>query len=101
MRPLAKEEGDRKGEVLSLSYLCLKGRGEKNEDASLGTGGEKQQAKRRKKNLRLLGGAISAIKVVLEELTREIPNVIAAEVVCIDDGTPSSAISQDPSLTPK
>jgi predicted regulator of Ras-like GTPase activity (Roadblock/LC7/MglB family) len=33
-------------------------------------------------------------------LTREIPDVIAAEVVCIDDGTPLVAASRDASFDP-
>jgi CheY-like chemotaxis protein len=99
MRPLAKEEGDRKGAVLSLSYLLLEGARRKDEDHLSETAGQTAEKEMQEKP-----GAprstISAIKVVLEELTREIPDVIAAEVVCIDDGTPLIATSQDPSFDP-
>jgi CheY-like chemotaxis protein len=99
MRPLTKEEGDRKGAVLSLSYLLLEGARRKDEDHLSETAGQAAEKEMQEKP-----GAprstISAIKVVLEELTREIPNVIAAEVVCIDDGTPLIATSQDPSFDP-
>jgi CheY-like chemotaxis protein len=100
MRPLAKEEGDRKGEVLSLSYLLLEGARRKDEDRLSETAGE-AAGKETQEESEAPRSAISAIKVVLEELTREIPNVIAAEVVCIDDGTPLVAISQDPSFDPE
>jgi CheY-like chemotaxis protein len=99
MRPLTKEEGDRKGAVLSLSYLLLEGARRKDEDHLSETAGQAAEKEMQEKP-----GAprstISAIKVVLEELTREIPDVIAAEVVCIDDGTPLIATSQDSSFDP-
>ena len=100
MRPLAKEEGDRKGAVLSLSYLLLEGARRKDEDHLSETAGQAAEKEMQEKP-----GAprstISAIKVALQELTREIPNVIAAEVVCIDDGTPLVATSQDLSFDPE
>jgi CheY-like chemotaxis protein len=99
MRPLTKEEGDRRGAVLSLSYLLLEGARRKDEDHLLETAGEAAE-KEMQEEPQAPRSTISAIKVVLEELTREIPNVIAAEVVCIDDGTPLIATSQDPSFDP-
>ncbi len=100
MRPLAKAEGDRKGEVLSLSYLLLEGARRKDEDRLSETSGE-AAGKETQEESEAPRRTISAIKVVLEELTREIPNVIAAEVVSIDDGTPLVATSQDPSFDPE
>jgi len=100
MRPLSKEEGDRKGEVISLSYLLLEGARRKDEDRLSETAGE-AAGKETQEESEAPRKTISAIKVVLEELTREIPNVIAAEVVCIDDGTPLVATSQDPSFDPE
>ena len=100
MQPLSKEEGDRKGEVISLSYLLLEGARRKDEDRLSETAGE-AAGKEMQEESKAPRRTISAIKVVLEELTREIPNVIAAEVVCIDDGTPLVAISQDPSFDPE
>jgi len=99
MRPLTKEEGDRRGAVLSLSYLLLEGARRKDEDHLSETAGEAAE-KEMQEEPQAPRSTISAIKVVLEELTREIPNVIAAEVVCIDDGTPLIATSQDPSFDP-
>jgi CheY-like chemotaxis protein len=99
MRPLPKEEGDRRGAVLSLSYLLLEGARRKDEDHLSETAGQAAEKEMQEKP-QAPRSTISAIKVVLEELTREIPNVIAAEVVCIDDGTPLIATSQDPSFDP-
>jgi CheY-like chemotaxis protein len=99
MRPLTKEEGDRREAVLSLSYLLLEGARRKDEDR-LSETAEEAAKKERQKEPDAPRSTISAIKVVLEELTREIPDVIAAEVVCIDDGTPLIATSQDPSFNP-
>jgi len=100
MRPLGKEERDRKGEVISLSYLLLEGARRKDEGRLSETAGE-AAGKETQKESETPRKTISAIKVVLEELTREIPNVIAAEVVCIDDGTPLVATSLDPSFDPE
>jgi CheY-like chemotaxis protein/predicted regulator of Ras-like GTPase activity (Roadblock/LC7/MglB family) len=100
MRPLSKEERDRKGEVVSLSYLLLEGARRKDEGRLSETAGE-AAGKETQKESETPRKTISAIKVVLEELTREIPNVIAAEVVCIDDGTPLVATSLDPSFDPE
>jgi CheY-like chemotaxis protein len=99
MRPLTKEEGDRKEALLSLSYLLLEGARRKDEDHLSETAGEAAE-KETQERPEAPRSTISAIKVVLEELTREIPDVIAAEVVCIDDGTPLIATSQDPSFDP-
>jgi CheY-like chemotaxis protein/predicted regulator of Ras-like GTPase activity (Roadblock/LC7/MglB family) len=100
MRPLSKEERDTKGEVISLSYLLLEGARRKDEGRLSETAGE-AAGKETQKESETPRKTISAIKVVLEELTREIPNVIAAEVVCIDDGTPLVATSLDPSFDPE
>jgi DNA-binding response OmpR family regulator/predicted regulator of Ras-like GTPase activity (Roadblock/LC7/MglB family) len=99
MRPLTKEEGNRKGEVLSLSYLLLEGARRKDEDRLSETARD-TAGKEIQEEPAALRRTISAIKVVLEELMREIPDVIAAEVVCIDDGTPLVATSQDASFDP-
>jgi CheY-like chemotaxis protein len=100
MRPLAKEERDRKEEVLSLSYLLLEGARRKDEDRLSETAGEAagKEAQEVSEDPRK---TLSAIKAVLEEFAREIPNVIAAEVVSIDDGTPLVAISHDPAFEPE
>ena len=94
MRPLTKEEGDRRGAVLSLSYLLLEGARRKDEDHLSETAGEAAE-KEMQEEPQAPRSTISAIKVVLEELTREIPDVIAAEVVSINDGTPIVATSFD------
>jgi CheY-like chemotaxis protein len=99
MRPLTKEEGGSGGEALSLSYLLLEGARRKDEDHLSETAGE-AAGKEREEKSEVPRRTTSAIKIVLEELMREIPNVIAAEVVCIDDGTPLVATSQDPSFDP-
>jgi len=94
MRPLTKEEGERKGEAVSLSYLLLEGARRKDEDHLSETAGE-AAGKEMQEEPVAPRRTISAIKVVLEELTREIPDVIAAEVVSINDGTPIVATSFD------
>jgi CheY-like chemotaxis protein len=100
MRPLNKEERDRKGEGLSLSYLLLEGARRKDEDRLSETAGE-SASKETQEEPETPRRAISAIKAILEELTREIPDVIAAEVVSIDDGTPLVATSLDPAFDPE
>jgi CheY-like chemotaxis protein len=99
MRPLTKEEGGRKEELLSLSYLLLEGARRKDEDHLSERAGE-AAGKEIQEEPAAPRRTASAIKVVLEELTREIPDVIAAELVCIDDGTPLVATSQDASFDP-
>jgi CheY-like chemotaxis protein len=101
MQPLDKEEKGRKGELLSLSYLLLEGARRKDEDRLSETAGEAADKEETQKEPEAPRRAISAITAVLEELTREIPNIIAAEVVSIDEGTPLVAISHDPAFEPE
>ena len=99
MQPLSKEERDGREEVISLSYLLLEGARRKDEDLLSETQGEAAGEEKQ-------GGAdtsekiVSSINVIMEELTREIPDCIAAEVVSIDDGTPIVATSHDPTFDP-
>jgi CheY-like chemotaxis protein/predicted regulator of Ras-like GTPase activity (Roadblock/LC7/MglB family) len=102
MRSLNEEERGRKGEVLSLSYLLLEGarmRDEallaetKGEAADKGKKGEPEVPAERESR-------VSAINVIVEELIREIPDVIAAEVVSIDEGVPLVATSTDSAFDP-
>jgi CheY-like chemotaxis protein/predicted regulator of Ras-like GTPase activity (Roadblock/LC7/MglB family) len=97
MRPLGKEEMTRKGEVISLSYLLLEGARRKDEDTLSETKGE-AAGNEKMREPEAPQGVAGSIKAIVEELAREIPGVIAAEVVCIDDGTPIVATSQDPSF---
>ncbi|MCJ7664547.1 MAG: response regulator [Desulfobacterales bacterium] len=97
MRPLSKDERAKKGEVISLSYLLLEGALRKDEDTLSETKGE-AAGKEKMREPEAPHRVDASIKVILEELTREIPDVIAAEVVSIDEGTPIVATSQDPSF---
>lgn len=99
MRPLTKEERGRKEELLSLSYLLLEGARRKDEDSLPETAGE---AARRlpQKEPEAPQKEVSSIKAILEELAHEISDVIAAEVVSIDDGTSLVASTHDPSFDP-
>lgn len=99
MRPLSKEERSRKGEVPSLSYLLLEGARRKDEDRLTETS-EKAERKVQQKEPEAPQRAVSSIKVILDELTREIPNVIAAEVVSIDEGIPLISTSYDRAFDP-
>jgi CheY-like chemotaxis protein len=94
MRPLAKEERDKKEEVLSLSYLLLEGARRKDEDR-LSEASAKAGGGVREKESEAPQRAVGSIKTILEELTREIPDVIAGEVVSIDEGIPLVATSHD------
>ena len=99
MQPLSKEERGGRKEVVSLSYLLLEGARLKDEDHLAETAGE---AAGPEKGSRADASAkmVSSITVIVEELTREIPDCIAAEVVSIDDGTPIVATSHDPAFDP-
>jgi CheY-like chemotaxis protein len=99
MQPLSKEEKTRQGEVISLSYLLLEGARQKDEDLLSETKGE-AAGKEKKREPEAPQRAVSSIAVLLEELTTEISDIIAAEVVSIDDGTPIVATSHDPAFDP-
>jgi CheY-like chemotaxis protein/predicted regulator of Ras-like GTPase activity (Roadblock/LC7/MglB family) len=94
MRPLAKEERDRQEEELSLSYLLLEGARQKDEDRLAETSAE-AAGPVKQKDPEAPRREVGSIKTILEELTREIPDVIAAEVVSIDEGIPLVATSND------
>jgi len=99
MRPLSKDERAKKGEVISLSYLLLEGARRQDEDTLAETKGEAAE-KGKEKEPGAPQSVAASIKVILEELTREIPDVIAAEVVSIDEGTPIVATAQDQAFDP-
>ena len=112
MRPLDKEERNTGGEVMSLSYLLLEGARRKDEDLLSETeekAARKEKEKEKKKEKEKEKGKepevseerasrVRAITVLLEELEREIPDVIAAEVVSIDEGVPLVATTNDPAF---
>jgi DNA-binding response OmpR family regulator/predicted regulator of Ras-like GTPase activity (Roadblock/LC7/MglB family) len=97
MRPLDKEERNTGEEVISLSYLLLEGARRKDEDRLSET---KEEAAREEKEGKPEApeertGRVRAITVLLEELEREIPDVIVAAVVSIDEGVPLVATTHD------
>jgi CheY-like chemotaxis protein/predicted regulator of Ras-like GTPase activity (Roadblock/LC7/MglB family) len=102
MRPLSEEEKGEKGEVLSLSYLLLEGARRRDEALLAETKGEAADTRKKGEPGVPPGRAsrVSAINMILEELTREISDVIAAEVVSIDEGVPLVATSTDPTFDP-
>lgn len=99
MQPLSKEERDGREEAISLSYLLLEGARRKDEDHLSETQGE-AAGKEKQGKADASERMVSSINVIMEELTREIPDCIAAEVVSIDDGTPIVATSHDPTFDP-
>ena len=102
MRSLNEEERGRKGEVISLSYLLLEGARRKDEGLLSETKGEAaDKGKKGEPEVPAESESrVSAINVIVEELIREIPDVIAAEVVSIDEGVPVVATSTDPTFDP-
>jgi len=99
MRPLTKEERGRRGALLSLSYLLLEGARRKDEDRLSETASDAARSVQQK-GPEGPQRAVSSINAILEELIHEVPDVIAAEVVSIDDGTPLVATSHDPAFDP-
>jgi len=99
MRPLNEEEKDRREEAISLSYLLLEGARRKDEALLSETKGEaaEQEEKEAPEAPQKMVGSLN---VIVEELSREIPDYIAVEVVSINDGTPLVAISHDPTFDP-
>jgi CheY-like chemotaxis protein/predicted regulator of Ras-like GTPase activity (Roadblock/LC7/MglB family) len=101
MRPLDKEEQEKRGEPISLSYLLLEGARRKDEDRFSETRGE-TRGKVTEGRGALEGGKkkVDSLNMIVEELSREIPDYIAVEVASIDDGTPLVAVSHDPAFDP-
>jgi CheY-like chemotaxis protein/predicted regulator of Ras-like GTPase activity (Roadblock/LC7/MglB family) len=100
MKPLSKEEKGNKEDEISLSYLLLEGARRQDEDlisetkeetTSKEQEGEPDVASERTSRVR-------AITALLEELEREVPDVIAAAVVSIDEGVPLVATTNDPAF---
>jgi DNA-binding response OmpR family regulator/predicted regulator of Ras-like GTPase activity (Roadblock/LC7/MglB family) len=102
MRPLDKEERNTGEEVISLSYLLLEGARRKDEDLlsemKEGAVRKKQEKDGEPEAPEERASRFDTITVLLEELEREIPDVIAAEVVSIDEGVPLVAKTNDPAF---
>jgi len=96
MQPLSTEEKDKRGEPISLSYLLLEGARRKDEGRLSETKGEAA----RKEAPETPQKRVSSLTVIVEELSREIPDSIAVEVASIDDGTPLVAAAHDPTYDP-
>ena len=102
MQPLSEEEKGEKGEIISLSYLLLEGARRKDEDR-LSEAKEEAAGKGKKQEPEAAEESksrISSVNVLLEELTREIPDIIAAEVVSIDEGVSLVSTTNDPAFDP-
>jgi CheY-like chemotaxis protein/predicted regulator of Ras-like GTPase activity (Roadblock/LC7/MglB family) len=102
MQPLGEEERERKEEVISLSYLLLEGARRKDEDRLL---------KHDRETVENDGGgglavpergarSFSSINGILKELTGEVPELIAAEIVSIDEGVSLVATTNDQAFDP-
>ena len=100
MRPLDKEERNTGEEAMSLSYLLLEGARRKDEDSFSET--KEEVARKRKERESEVpeerASRVDTITALLEELEREIPDVIAAAVVSIDEGVPLVATTNDPAF---
>lgn len=92
MQPLSTEEKDKRGEPISLSYLLLEGARRKDEARLSETKGEAARKEAPETPQKRAG----SLNVIVEELSREIPDSIAVEVASIDDGTPLVATAHDP-----
>ena len=100
MKPFSKEEKGGQEEEISLSYLLLEGARRKDEDRLSETKAEATKKEREKepKVPEERASRVRAITVLLEELEHEIPDVIAAAVVSIDEGVPLGATTNDPAF---
>jgi len=102
MGPLDKEEKEKRGEPISLSYLLLEGARRKDEgrlsETKEKTGGEVKKGK--SEEIAESEKKADSLNVIVEKLSREIQDYIAIEVAGIDDGTPLVAASQDPAFDP-
>jgi CheY-like chemotaxis protein/predicted regulator of Ras-like GTPase activity (Roadblock/LC7/MglB family) len=102
MQPLGEEERNKKEEVISLSYLLLEGARRKDEGLLSKHDGKAVEKDRGGGLAVPEGGArrFSSINSILEELTGEIPELIAAEIVSIDEGVSLVATTNDPAFDP-
>ena len=100
MKPLSKEEKGNKEEEISLSYLLLEGVRRQDEDFLAET--QEEVAEKGQEELAKSpegrASRMRAVTVLLDELEREIPDVIAAAVVSIDEGVPLVATTNDPAF---
>jgi DNA-binding response OmpR family regulator/predicted regulator of Ras-like GTPase activity (Roadblock/LC7/MglB family) len=100
MKPLSKEEKDNKEDEISLSYLLLEG-ARRQDEGSLAEAKEETTRKEQEEEPEVTeerASRVRAITVLLEELEREIPDVIAAAVVSIDEGVSLVATTNDPAF---
>jgi CheY-like chemotaxis protein/predicted regulator of Ras-like GTPase activity (Roadblock/LC7/MglB family) len=104
MRPLPGEERTREGQVISLSYLLIEGARRKDEGShpelkERRSRGEKEREKpptpRRQSTNR------GSLHSIFEELTAEIPDVLVAEIVNIEEGTPLVVSTGNPAFDPE
>jgi len=100
MKPLSKEEKGNKEDEISLSYLLLEGARRQDEDLLSKTKEEttKKEKEEEPEPPKERASRVRAITLLLEELEREIPDVIAAAVVSIDEGVPLVATTNDPAF---
>jgi CheY-like chemotaxis protein/predicted regulator of Ras-like GTPase activity (Roadblock/LC7/MglB family) len=104
MRPLREEEKVRKGSAVSLSYLLIEGARRKDEgirpELKEGhAGGEKDVDKSPTHRRRATSRA--SLNAIFEELTAEIPDVLVAEIVSIEEGTPLVVSVGNPAFDPE
>jgi len=91
VRPLREEELDRRELKASLSYLLLEGARRKDEYSLHGDQGQTKTTEETEH-----GEVDHPLKLILEELKKEVPGFIAAGIVDVDEGMPIVAISTDP-----
>jgi CheY-like chemotaxis protein/predicted regulator of Ras-like GTPase activity (Roadblock/LC7/MglB family) len=104
MRPLREEERERKGTVISLSYLLLEGARRKDEGARTERkkGGLVREIGERKTTLpRHDTTGPGSLKTIFEELVAEIPDVLAAAIVSIEEGIPVVVSTNHPTFDPE
>jgi CheY-like chemotaxis protein len=102
IQPLSEEEKQRREKISSLSYLLLEGARRKDEDRLSQAKGEPvgNEKKTKPPGPQKSARRISSINGMLEELVGEVPELIAAEIVSIDDGTPLVATVYDSTVDP-
>jgi CheY-like chemotaxis protein/predicted regulator of Ras-like GTPase activity (Roadblock/LC7/MglB family) len=100
MKPLSKDEKDNKEDEISLSYLLLEG-ARRQDEGLLSETKDEATSKEQEEEPEVpdeRASKVRAISVLLEELEGEIPDVIAAAVVSIDEGVPLIATTDDPAF---
>ncbi len=98
MRPLGEDEKVGKEEIISLSYLLIEGARRK--DEALLAQAEEKEKEGKSETLEDKGRIVDSVNRILKELTSEVPDLIAAEIVSIEEGVPIVAETTNQAFDP-